>query len=281
MEKIGVVGLGRMGSAIAQRYVAMGHIVTGWTRSGRTIDGVPGAASLESLVSGSDTLILSLFDDAAVASVLDALLNCDIEGKQVIDTSTVVPTLLTDRTARITAKGATAVDAPISGGPEMVLTGSCGIFVGGTPAAADRATQSLATLSGRIFHVGPLGTGLVMKVINNGMLQAYFSGLADFMPLAARAGLPLETALRILCGGPAGIPMLTARLPKVLGDDPEVGFTISAARKDNNVFRQVLEAAGLASDILTQAGERQRAAIDAGLGEADVATLIARAYACR
>lgn len=140
-------------------------------------------------------MILSLLDDAAVADVLDALLALDLTGKQIIDASTVVPDLLKARIERIEALGATAVDAPISGGPGLVLAGNCGIFIGGEQGAAARARDSLSAISGRIYHVGPLAAGLAMKVINNGMIQTYFNGLADFMPLARQAGLPLETAL--------------------------------------------------------------------------------------
>lgn len=278
MERIGVIGLGRMGSAIAQRMKAEGHEVLGWTRSNRPIAGVKSAPDLAALVAQSDTLILSLFDDSAVTQVLDALLELDLAGKQIIETSTVVPALLKDRIDRIEAKGATAVDAPISGGPEMVMEGRCGMFVGGNDKAATRAQNSLAAISGRIFHVGPLGTGLVMKVINNGMLQCYFNGLGDMMPLAKRAGLPMETAMRILCGGPAGIPMVIDRLPKILGTDTSVGFTIAAAHKDNDVFQRVVQSFGLDSPVLASTAERQKAAIAAGLGEDDPAAMVPFAY---
>lgn len=278
MERIGVFGLGRMGSAIAQRMTAQGRQVLGWTRSNRTVDGVQTAPDLTALVAQSDTLILSLLDDGAVAQVLDAMLVMDLVGKQIIETSTVVPDILKDRIEQITTKGATAVDAPISGGPELVLTGACGIFIGGDDTAAKRAQDSLAAMSGRIFHVGPLGTGLVMKVINNGMLQCYFNGLGDLMPLAKRAGLPMETAMRILSGGPAGMQMVIDRLPKILGEDPTVGFTITAVRKDNDVFQRVVQSFGLESSVLVTSGERQQAAIDAGLGEDDPAALVSFAY---
>jgi 3-hydroxyisobutyrate dehydrogenase len=69
-----VIGLGRMGSAMARRLVAQGAEVAGWTRSGRALEGVAQAPDLATLVSRSDVLILSLFDDAAVAEMLDALL---------------------------------------------------------------------------------------------------------------------------------------------------------------------------------------------------------------
>lgn len=278
MERVGVIGLGRMGSAIAQRMSAQGSSVLGWTRSGRKADGVESVATLAELAKNSDTLILSLFDDHAVSAVLDTLLECDLEGKQIIETSTVVPDLLKDRISRLTKLGVTAVDAPISGGPELVLQGKCGIFIGGETDAAVRAQDSLKAISNRIFHVGPLGAGLAMKTINNGMLQTYFNGLADFMPMAKRAGLPLETALRILCGGPAGIPMITDRIDKVLGTDTDVGFTINATLKDNIVFKKVVESFGLESPMLDGYNQVSGGAIDAGFGEHDVAALINLAY---
>lgn len=280
MERIGVVGLGRMGSAIAQRMTAEGRHVLGWTRSGRSVEGVTSAPDLATIVADSETLILSLFDDAAVADVLDQLLKLDLSGKQIIETSTVVPTILKDRIDQITVKGATAVDAPISGGPEMVAAGVCGVFIGGDDAAAKRAQDRLAAISNRIFHVGPLGTGLVMKTVNNAMMQCYFSGLGDMMPLAKRAGLPLETAMRIITGGPAGMQMVADRMPKILGQDKSVGFTISAVHKDNDVFQRVVQSYGLDSSVLADSADRQQAAIDAGLGDADPAAQIAFAYSC-
>ncbi len=278
MDRIGIIGLGRMGSAIAQRMQAQGHEVSGWTRSGRPVDGVTAAADLETLVRNSDTLILSLLDDTAVATILDAILACDLQGKQIIDTSTVVPTLLQDRITQFTQRGATAVDAPISGGPELVMAGACGVFVGGDDDAAARAQTTLAAISGRVFHVGPLGTGLVMKTINNSMLQYYFSGLNEMMPLAKRAGLPLNTVLQILCNGPAGVPMIKDRIPKILGEDQSVGFTIAAAHKDNDVFQRVAQAYSLASPLLSHSAERQEEAITAGMSEHDPAALISTAY---
>ncbi len=263
---------------MAQRMTAEGLAVLGWTRSGRAIEGVEITQDLKTLVAGSDTLILSLFGDEAVAEVLDTLLTFNLKGKQIIETSTVMPDLLKSRIKQISDQGASAVDAPISGGPELVLAGSCGIFIGGNDVSAARARESLAAISGRIIHVGPLGTGLIMKVINNGMIQTYFTGLSDLMPLAKQAGLPLETALRILCGGPAGMPMITNRIAKVLGEDKEVGFGLNTAFKDNDVFRRVLSSFGLSSPALENFDLLKDGVIEAGLWESDPAALINLAY---
>ncbi|PJI92815.1 3-hydroxyisobutyrate dehydrogenase [Yoonia maricola] len=278
MQSIGIIGLGRMGSAIARRMQDQGHAVTTWTRSGKTVKGIPAADDIAALILKCDVLILSLLNDDAVANVLDACLDCDLAGKQIIDTSTVVPTILQDRIAQIQDKSATAVDAPISGGPELVAAGACGIFIGGDDAAAKQAEVTLSAISGRIFHIGPLGTGLVMKTINNSMLQCYFNGLDDMMPLAKRAGIPLETAIGILSGGPAGVPMIADRIPKIVGEDATVGFTISAVHKDNDVFQRVAQAYGLTSPMLARSGEQLKTALATGMGDDDPAALVAAAY---
>jgi len=267
-----------MGSAIAQRMTAQGYSVVGWTRSGRSVEGVNCVQDLESLVTDSETLILSLFDDDAVSEVLKTLLTFDLQGRQIIETSTVMPQILKRYIDLIVAAGATAVDAPISGGPEMVLAGSCGVFIGGDEASASQARDTLAAISGRIAHVGPLGTGLVMKVINNSMIQVYFSGLSDMMPLAKEAGLPLETTLRILGAGPAGMPMLTNRIPKILGEDEAVGFTINAAFKDNDVCQRVAESFGVNAPTLKTFDDLKDAVAKAGFGERDPAALVNLAY---
>ncbi len=278
MGKIGIVGLGRMGSAIAQRYVAQGCDVTSWTRSGRSVSDVPFVSDLSKMAAQSDCLILSLYDDSAVAEVLDALLQCDLSGKLIIETSTVVPDVIRDRIDLIHAKDGMAIDAPISGGPELVTSGQCGVFIGGDDSAVQRGKTILETLTSRIFHVGPLGAGLAMKVINNGMLQTYFNGLHDLMPVARAAGLSLETALRIVCGGPAGLPMVADRIPKVLGDDTSVGFSISAASKDADVFRRVVKSYGFETPMLERFQEITDQSIEDGHGEEDPAVLIRHAY---
>jgi 3-hydroxyisobutyrate dehydrogenase len=278
MARIGVIGLGRMGAAMARRLAGQGAVVTGWTRSGRGVEGITAAPDLGALVAGADTLILSLFDGAAVAETLDALLAHDVGGRLILEASTVVPQILQGRAGDFAAKGAAVADAPVSGGPEMVEAGNCGIFLGADDATAARALPVLRLLTGRVIHVGPLGAGMVMKTINNSMVQAYFAGLRDMLPLARRAGIPLGDVLAILNGGPAGLPMIRDRMAKILGEDGTVGFSLAGVAKDNEVFRRVVEAHGLTAPVLDVAGEGQRAAIARGLGEADVAAMIAAAY---
>ena len=124
----------------------------------------------------------------------------------------------------------------------------------------------------------PLGAGLVMKTINNSMIQVYFNGLQDMMRLSKRAGLEMEQTLRILLSGPAAMPMLLDRLPRILGEDTSAGFTINAGRKDAEVFARVIKSYGIPTDLMEIGGAKIQAVVDAGLGDEDPARLISYAY---
>jgi 3-hydroxyisobutyrate dehydrogenase len=278
MERIGVIGLGRMGSAMARKLVAEGAEVLGWTRSGRAVEGVVSVPDLAGLVAGSDVLILSLFDDAAVAEVLDRVLACDIEGRLILETSTVVPQILAERAEAFAAKGAMVADAPIQGGPEMVAAGTCGVFVGGEAAVFARAEPVLTRITPKVLHMGPLGAGMVMKTINTGMIQSYIAGLQDMLRLAKRAGIPLGDALDVLNTGPIGTDAVRDRMPRIMGEDDSIGFTTKGMLKDNDVFCRVVEDYGLAAPGLGHAAVGLRAAIEAGEGDLDGAVPIATAY---
>jgi 3-hydroxyisobutyrate dehydrogenase-like beta-hydroxyacid dehydrogenase len=158
-ERIAVLGLGRMGRAMAQTLADKGLDVTGWTRSGATSDDFTVAATLEEAASAADMLILSLLDDAAVRSVLDRLAGLDLSGRLVVETSTVSPAVVRDMAGRIEAAGGQLMDAPISGGPEMVASGTAGLLMGGREADMVRFEPVGAHLSNRMLRVGPLGSG--------------------------------------------------------------------------------------------------------------------------
>lgn len=278
-ERVGVIGLGRMGTALALRLMGQGWSVSGWSRSGVDPDlGLERCDDLTQLAGASDIILLSLFDDAAVNAVLDGLLGCDLSGKIIVDTSTVSPKLLVGRIAQIRAQGASAVDAPISGGPDMVLAGVSGVFVGGTSQDFNRVNPILELFSDKIHHVGDLGSGLAMKVVNNGLLQGIWGALSDVVKIAKRSGLPLERTMTILAQGPAACPMMIARVPKIVGQDKTVGFDVNGVAKDSVVFLRAAEELGLDAPTLKLAQVRTAKGVAAGMGALDVAALITADY---
>ncbi|MGF9693696.1 NAD(P)-dependent oxidoreductase [Rhizobium sp. 0TCS1.26] len=278
-ERIGVVGLGRMGSAIAERLASQGYQVTGWSRRGLTMAegtalGIAVAADLGYLAAEADILILSLMDEEAVAAVLTALAGHDLANRLIVETSTVGPDIIRHHAPGLAAAGGSAIDAPISGGPDLLRLGRAGFYIGGSETDVARFRPVAEALSDRIHHVGPLGDGATAKLVNNMMLLGIWQTLKEALQLGQAAGLTRETMLAFLEGSPAASPAMRSRLPVILGQSDTVGFSLSGVVKDARVVEALAEALQL--DLpATQAARQSFEAVEAkGYGEADLAMMV-------
>jgi 3-hydroxyisobutyrate dehydrogenase-like beta-hydroxyacid dehydrogenase len=279
-ERIGVIGLGRMGRALAARLAARGCRVTGWTRRGigaadAEALGIAPAPDLPAAVAASDVLLLSLFDDRAVKEVLARLADLDLSGRLVVETSTVAPELVRDAAPAIEAAGGRLIDAPISGGPEMVAAGTIGLFVGGSPENIARFRPLAEHLASIVLPVGGLGAGHAAKVVNNVALNGAWQVMIESIRLGARLGLDFETMVRLLENSPASNPAFRARVPKILGRDPEVGFPISGILKDQTLFLAIAARLGEPLPALAAAHENYSRLAEDGHGDEDLARGIA------
>jgi 3-hydroxyisobutyrate dehydrogenase len=276
---IGIIGLGRMGSAMARRLANKGFRVAAWTRSGFSLEtatemGIEAAVDLRALVQASDILILALLDDAAVHAVLEALAAAGPDGKLIVDTSTVSPQTLRSREAELARAGAGLLDAPISGGPEMLLEGKVGLYIGGTDADFQRFLPVAEALSDRIHHVGKLGDGAAAKLVNNMMLMGLWQSMKEALQLGKKAGLSRAKMIEILSGSPAASPAMKTRLPVVLGETEAVGFPVSGVVKDARVVRDFAAELGVSIPAVAASLASFEATVDAGFGEADLATMV-------
>lgn len=278
-RKVGVVGLGLMGWALAARLAAQGQKVGGWTRSGvdaarAQADGFEPYTLLADLVAESDILILSLFDEVAVRDVLGQMGAMDLRQKLVVETSTVTPQVVRDLVNEIEAAGGRLIDAPISGGPEMVAEGTIGLFIGGAEEDAASFQPLVEQLSNRSAYVGPLGAGAAMKIVNNVALAGAFQAASDALQLGQNMGLELGPMLSVLDKSPGTTPMFKARVAKISGEDQEVGFALIGVVKDAKVFSTAGETYGVELPWLTVLSDNASSAIEAGLGDLDAAAVI-------
>jgi 3-hydroxyisobutyrate dehydrogenase-like beta-hydroxyacid dehydrogenase len=281
--RLGIVGLGRMGRAIATRLAAQGHAVCGWTRSGVAPEAanalrIAARADISALATTSDVIMLSLSDDAAVTSVVEQLCRGGLAGKLVVDTSTVGPDTLRRQAGAIAKAGGAALDAPISGGPDLVFEGRAGFYIGGDAADVARFMPMAEALSNRMLHVGDLGAGAAAKIVNNMMLMGYWETLKEALLIGKSAGLPLETILEVLKGSPAASGAFLHRLPVLLRQSDAVGFTVSGVVKDGGIFRRTAEQYGVPIPVIEAALASFRAHQQKGHGETDLATMPRAAY---
>lgn len=275
--RIGIIGLGRMGRAMATRLSSSGFPVIGWSRSGVAEDlreTVPAAADVPSLTETSDIIILALLDDAAVHAVATTLETLDLSGRLIVDTSTVSPLTLARHRPMIEQKNGRLLDAPISGGPETLLAGKAGFYIGGSEEDYRRFLPVAEVLSDRIHHVGSLGHGAASKLINNMMLTGLWESLKEALQLGARAGLSRDKMIEILSGSPAASPAMKGRLAVVLGETDDVGFPVSGVIKDVSVVRDYATHLGVAIPAMDAALASFKTAARAGFADADLATMV-------
>lgn len=282
-ERIGIVGLGRMGWALAARMAAQGATVTGWTRSGADIaaaqaDGFQCVSRIEDLVARSDVLILSLFDDAAVRDVLGELSALELSGRLVVETSTVSPNVVRGAALAISQAGGDLIDAPISGGPDMVAAGTVGVFVGGSADAVARFAPVVALLSEKVAHVGALGAGASAKIVNNMALTGMWEVLSEALETGAGLGLEFETMLGFLEKSPAASPAFLQRLPTIKGESDVVGFSVSGIAKDAALMVATSQELNREATALKAALARFEAMIGADLGGQDLSTVVPHSF---
>ena len=277
--KIGIIGLGKMGSAIASRLTRHGFSVSGWNRSRLPKEKeislkIQVVESIPALARSAEIIILSLSNDDAVTAVLGDLCNNNLEDKLIVDTSTVRHTILSDNHETIKSSGADAIDAPISGWPTMIESGTAGIYMGGNERSVQRFRPIGEVLSNRIEHVGKLGSGAAAKIVNNMMLATYWQSLKEAIQVGVKAGLQAENILNILSRSPAANGSLALKVDSILGKAKNVTFTVSGLVEDLRMFNET------ATSLEVQAPAMQAALTSfhefqlAGHGDSDFIAMI-------
>jgi 3-hydroxyisobutyrate dehydrogenase-like beta-hydroxyacid dehydrogenase len=223
MDRIAVLGLGRMGGAVAGRLAELGWEVTGWTRSGRLVAGVTPAGSPAEAVGKADAVLLALYDGPACREVL-ALARPD---GIVVNTSTVG---VAEAVALAAQAGPGYVHAPVLGSIPAAASGQLTVLAGGEAAALDRAGPVLAAL-GNVVPVGDVRTAAALKLVANLSLAGAVGALRDTLVQADALGLPRDRVLDVLARGQLGA-FVERKRAFLTGASADAQFTVDALAKD-------------------------------------------------
>jgi 3-hydroxyisobutyrate dehydrogenase len=282
--RVGFVGLGTMGGAMAANVAGAGFEVSAWNRTpGRATElgelGVRLADSPAAVAAASEIVVTIVSDTPDVEAVLfgDAgVASGARRGSLVVDMSTISPSATRDFAARLAAQGVAMVDAPVSGGSEGAKKGTLSIFVGGDVAEVERARPVLAAMGTTITHVGPIGAGQAVKAVNQVILAGAYLGVAEGIVLAIKAGLDVEQVVAALSGGAAQSWVLTNRSGRMLENDYPLGFKVALHRKDLGIALQLARETGTALPISALCEQLEAGLIGKGHGDDDVSA-VARA----
>jgi 3-hydroxyisobutyrate dehydrogenase len=243
--KVGVAGLGKMGSAIAQRLIDVGHKVAVWNRSADKAKplaeaGAAVAATPADLANSADTVITIVTDAVALDAVYGGaagLLAGDVRGKLFIEMSTAQPATEIALAEKAGALGAAFVECPVGGTTTPARQGQLVGLLGAAPADADRARPLLEQLCRRIDHCGPVGAGATVKLAINLPLLISWQAFGEAFALCRDLGIAPERLMNLFSDISATTNALKVRAPMVAammaGADPGgVTFTVESALKD-------------------------------------------------
>jgi len=268
--RLGFVGLGNMGGRITRRLVNAGHTVLGFDTDASRAPacGATAAASVAKVAKGADTILLSLPDSSVVEPVAEEIFRNTKAGQVVVDLSTAAPASTIRLANQFLGKGASYIDAGISGGAAAAEKGTLTLMVGGDKAAADKLKEVFASFAAKVVHMGPSGAGHTTKLLNNFLNAVSLSATAEVMVAGKKAGLDLHLLLEVL-NASSGVNFATLnRFPKIVdGDYLEGGLTGKLMTKDVVLYVEHLHRLGVAS--LNAAGPLAAFGLGTALGYGD------------
>ena len=281
MERVGFVGLGTMGAAMARNIAMAGFPLTVWNRTPNRATalrevGATAAKTPADVARGSDVVVTCVSDTPDVEAVLfgeGGVAQGARRGQLVIDCSTISPSATRDFATRLDELGVALVDAPVSGGSEGAKNGTLTIFVGGDATAVERAKPVLAAMGKTITHVGPIGAGQAVKAVNQVILAGAYLGVAEGIVLAMKAGLDVEQVVAALSGGAAQSWVLANRSGRMIANDYPLGFKVALHRKDLGIALELARETGSVLPVAALCEQLEAGLIGRGHADEDLSAV--------
>jgi len=240
VAELGYVGLGAMGGRIAARLHDAGHAVTVWNRTREKAQplldrGLSWADSPREVAERSEVVFTMVTNTAAVRAVTDGpdgILAGLGPGKVYVEMSTASPANTRALAERVAQTGAHLLDGPVSGSILTLEQGKLSIMVGGDEDVFDRVRPVLEAIGPRVFHVGPNGAAVTLKIAINLSLAVQMLAFSEGVLLAEKSGIPREKAVEVMLASVIASPMVAYRGPFVLEQPDEAWFDVNMMQKD-------------------------------------------------
>lgn len=281
--KLGFIGLGAMGKPMAQNLLKAGFDLTVYDVNNEAVEllvqvGAKKGATPKDVAVASDIVITMLPNFHIVNMVMQGnsgILAGAKQGMTLIDMSSVSPTQTRQLAPLAEEKGIAYLDAPVSGGVAGAEKGILTIMVGGPEAIVKKMMPVLQALGKKIYHVGSVGSGDAMKIVNNLLLGINMAALSEALVLGAKAGLDPQMMREIIGTSSGGSYALEAKMPNfILKGNFEPGFAIDLQYKDLELAVQTGKDLGMPLFMGNLAQQIFEQARTSGLGKKDISAVI-------
>lgn len=279
---IAFLGLGIMGSGMARRLLDTGHAVTVYNRDGRkTVPLVDAGAKVAATpclaAKGADVVMAMVADDKASRSLWlekDGALAGLKAGALCLESSTLSVAWVRELAAAVAAKGGEFLDCPVTGSKAQAGAGELKFLVGGTNLILERARPILMALSTEIIHLGGIGSGVLLKLVNNSLNGVQVAALAEAIIAIERSGIDATKAIAVITNGASGSPMVKAVSARISARDYTPQFHLHLLAKDLTYAVNEGGRCHAAMTMAAAAGKLLLAATAAGYGDQDMAALV-------
>jgi 3-hydroxyisobutyrate dehydrogenase-like beta-hydroxyacid dehydrogenase len=281
-KRIGVAGMGIMGSRMAANLLAKGYPTAVWNRTAercRPLEekGAKVAATPRELGDASDVVITCVADPHALGRVVfaaDGLLNAARPGFRLIDCSTVSPGLSRRIAAAFAERGAAALEAPVTGSKGGAEKGTLVLMTGGPREIHDEVLPILLAIGSKAIYCGESGQASTMKLIGNSIISFMLEGFSEGAVVAQKAGIPLSTMIEVIQASGFASPYFDFKGRAIERRDFETHFSLDLLHKDQGLMLE--EAAALQAPMPGLAAIREvtSAARAQGLGGEDISALV-------
>jgi 3-hydroxyisobutyrate dehydrogenase-like beta-hydroxyacid dehydrogenase len=282
-ERIGFLGLGIMGSRIAANVARAGFPLSVWTHTPGKAErwasehGASVAATPAEVARDSDIVVTMLVDGPQVGAVLlgeDGVAAGARPGLLCVDMSTIAPGETRGIGAGLSERGVRMLDAPVTGSSPRAQDGTLTIMVGGDAEDFARARPLLEAMGRLIVHVGELGQGEMVKLINNSIGAANAAALAEGLLMASATGVDLDAFLEVARAGSGASAQMELKAGPMREHDYTTLFKTAHMLKDVRLCLDEAQDAGVPFASAAHARDLLSAAMGRGLGESDYAAII-------
>ena len=281
MATLGFVGLGVMGSRVVKRLLDAGHRVTGYNRTASKAQwlvdaGMTLAPSPRAVAEAADVTFTMVTNTAALDNVMhgpDGLLAGMRPGRIHVDMSTVSPEKSQEIAKEVAARGASMIDAPVSGSVVTLEEGKLTLMVGGAREVFEKVQPILLDIGPRATYVGGNGLAVGMKIATNLSLAVQMLAFCEGVLLAEKSGIARDVAVDVLTHSAIASPLLQYRGPFVLQMPDEAWFNVTLMQKDVQLALEMGRQLDVPLPTAATTNEWLTAARAMGLAEQDYAAL--------
>lgn len=283
MSKVTFLGLGAMGSRMAAKLIEDGHDVTVWNRTRSAADdlvrsGAKLALTPAEAVNQAEFVISMVRDDKASEFIwLDeeqGALNAMQEGAVAIEMSTLTPSFIKQLDKAVRENGVSLIDAPVAGSRPQAEAGALIIMAGAEAEVLNKAKHVLTVLGQTIHHVGPVGSGSVLKLVVNSLFGIQAAAMAELIKYMDQQTLDLPKALNILSSIPVTSPAATGLSAQMLAENFTPLFPIELVEKDFSYMLDSAESLKVSTPLIQSTKHIFAEAIRQGYGDDNISGVI-------